>query len=57
MQPLFLRIQKHSNFLIKLLLKIVLLLRIISTKPYQHLLKVGSLSLQIQIHITEDGLI
>ena len=52
-QPLFLRIQTLSNFLIKLLLKIVFLLRINSSEAYQHL----SPSLQIHIHITQDGLI
>ena len=56
-QPLFLRIQTYSNFLIKLLLKTVFLLRINSTKPYQYLLKICSLSLQIHIYITQDGLI
>ena len=49
-QPPFLRIQTYSNFLIKLLLKTAFLLRIISTKPYQHLLKIGSLSLFIEPH-------
>ena len=44
-QFLFLKIQTYWNFLIKLLLKIVFLLRIISTKPYHRLLKIGSLSL------------
>ena len=34
-----LRIQTYSNFQIKLLLKIVFSLKIISTKPYQQLLK------------------
>ena len=56
-QPLSLRIPTYSNFLIKLPLKIVFLLGIISTKPYQHLLKIGSLFLQIHIPRTQDGLI
>ena len=51
-EPLFLRIQTYSsNFLIKLLLKIVFLLRIISTK-YQHLLKIYSLSADSDTHNT-----
>ena len=50
-QPLFLRIQTYPNFLMKLLLK-VFLLRIISTKPYQHLLKIGSLSTDSHTHNT-----
>ena len=49
---------KDSNILKfpeKMALENVFLLRIISTKPHQHLLKIGSVSLQIHIHITQDG--
>ena len=41
----------------KTCLEIFFLLVIISTKPHQHPLKIGSLSRQIHVHIIQDGLI
>ena len=56
-QTLFSRIETYSHFRIKLHLKVVFLLKTNLTKSYQHILEIASLSLQIHMHTTQDGLI